>query len=147
MTDFIQFWAQHAPVFSILIPAFTAFALVLLGNPGSGSLAQDWRQPWRRGISLVSALLGLITAVSYLAMASQGQISVYNLSEWAAPFGIVLVHNGNLTNAQALKHELFRVDRRHINTESDTEVLINVLAHEIEIAVQGAAASRISPAI
>ena len=91
MTDFIQFWAQHAPVFSILIPAFTAFALVLLGNPGSGSLAQDWRQPWRRGISLVSALLGLITAVSYLAMASQGQISVYNLSEWAAPFGIVLV--------------------------------------------------------
>lgn len=91
MTDFIQFWAQHAPVFSILIPAFTAFALVLLGNPGSGSLAQDWRQPWRRGISLISALLGLITAVSYLAMASQGQISVYNLSEWAAPFGIVLV--------------------------------------------------------
>jgi amidophosphoribosyltransferase len=49
-----------------------------------------------------------------------------------APFGIVLVHNGNLTNAQALKAELFAVDRRHINTESDTEVLINVLAHEIE---------------
>jgi amidophosphoribosyltransferase len=49
-----------------------------------------------------------------------------------APFGIVLVHNGNLTNAQALKKELFDVDRRHINTESDTEVLINVLAHELE---------------
>jgi amidophosphoribosyltransferase len=53
-----------------------------------------------------------------------------------APFGIVLVHNGNLTNAQALKGELFRVDRRHINTESDTEVLINILAHEIEVAVR-----------
>jgi len=49
-----------------------------------------------------------------------------------APFGIVLVHNGNLTNAHALKDELFAIDRRHINTESDTEVLINVLAHELE---------------
>ena len=51
-----------------------------------------------------------------------------------APFGLVLVHNGNLTNAHALKAELFDVDRRHINTESDTEVLINVLAHEMELA-------------
>jgi len=53
-----------------------------------------------------------------------------------APFGIVLVHNGNLTNAQALKAELFHIDRRHINTESDTEVLLNVLAHEIEKAAR-----------
>jgi amidophosphoribosyltransferase len=53
-----------------------------------------------------------------------------------APFGIVLVHNGNLTNAQALQKELFDVDRRHINTQSDTEVLINVLAHELERAAR-----------
>ena len=53
-----------------------------------------------------------------------------------APFGIVLVHNGNLTNAQALKHELATVDRRHINTDSDTEVLINVLAHELALAAR-----------
>ena len=53
-----------------------------------------------------------------------------------APFGIVLVHNGNLTNAAALKQELFAVDRRHINTDSDTEVLINVLAHELEQAAR-----------
>ncbi len=53
-----------------------------------------------------------------------------------APFGIVLVHNGNLTNALALKQELFAVDRRHINTESDTEVLLNVLAHELEHAAR-----------
>src|SRR4249919_4077094 len=49
-----------------------------------------------------------------------------------APYGIVLVHNGNLTNAHALKAELFTTDHRHINTESDSEVLLNVLAHEIE---------------
>jgi amidophosphoribosyltransferase len=54
-----------------------------------------------------------------------------------APFGIVLVHNGNLTNAQALKTELFSADHRHINTESDSEVLLNVLAHEIEKATRG----------
>ncbi len=53
-----------------------------------------------------------------------------------APFGVVLVHNGNLTNAHALKTELFDIDRRHINTESDTEVLINILAHELELAAR-----------
>jgi amidophosphoribosyltransferase len=53
-----------------------------------------------------------------------------------APFGIVLVHNGNLTNAQALKRELATIDRRHINTDSDTEVLINVLAHELASAAR-----------
>ncbi|MFZ2989121.1 amidophosphoribosyltransferase [Ideonella sp.] len=53
-----------------------------------------------------------------------------------APFGIVLVHNGNLTNAHDLKKELFDIDRRHINTESDTEVLINILAHELEMAAR-----------
>lgn len=53
-----------------------------------------------------------------------------------APFGIVLVHNGNLTNAHSLKAELFDIDRRHINTESDTEVLINILAHELELAAR-----------
>ncbi len=53
-----------------------------------------------------------------------------------APFGLVLVHNGNLTNARALKAELCEVDRRHINTESDTEVLLNVLAHELEAAAR-----------
>ena len=54
-----------------------------------------------------------------------------------APFGIVLVHNGNLTNAQALKQELFQTDHRHINTDSDSEVLLNVLAHELERVSRG----------
>jgi len=54
-----------------------------------------------------------------------------------APFGIVLVHNGNLTNAQALKVELFNTDHRHLNTESDSEVLLNVLADEMDKATRG----------
>ena len=54
-----------------------------------------------------------------------------------SPFGIVLVHNGNLTNAHALKAELFSTDHRHINTESDSEVLLNVLAYEIEETTHG----------
>lgn len=49
-----------------------------------------------------------------------------------SPFGIVLGHNGNLTNSEQLKTEMFRQDLRHINTTSDSEVLLNVLAHEIE---------------
>ena len=54
-----------------------------------------------------------------------------------APFGLVIAHNGNLTNAHALKAELFNTDHRHINTESDSEVLLNVLAHELENATRG----------
>jgi len=54
-----------------------------------------------------------------------------------APYGIVLVHNGNLTNTRELTKEMFEVDRRHLNTDSDTEILVNVLAHELQAQVRG----------
>jgi amidophosphoribosyltransferase len=49
-----------------------------------------------------------------------------------SPFGLGLVHNGNLTNAEQLKNDLYRDDLRHINTESDSEILLNVFAHELQ---------------
>ena len=55
----------------------------------------------------------------------------------SAPFGIVLVHNGNLTNAAALRRALAGSDHRHTNTDSDSEVLLGVLAHELERATRG----------
>jgi amidophosphoribosyltransferase len=54
-----------------------------------------------------------------------------------APYGIILVHNGNLTNTRELTQELFHVDRRHLNTSSDTELLVNVLANELQQEVSG----------
>ncbi len=54
-----------------------------------------------------------------------------------SPFGIVLGHNGNLTNTESLLIDLFQEDLRHVNTGSDSEVLLNVLAHELQEAVHG----------
>lgn len=50
-----------------------------------------------------------------------------------SPYGITLAHNGNLTNSEALAEDIFRADLRHINTSSDSEVLLNVFAHELQI--------------
>ncbi len=56
-----------------------------------------------------------------------------------APYGIILIHNGNLTNTRELTRELRAVDHRHLNTSSDTELPLNVLAHELQQQVTGGA--------
>lgn len=68
--------------------------------------------------------------------------SAYNAAEAQpfyvnSPFGLMLAHNGNLTNSAELKREMFMADLRHINTNSDSEVLLNVLAHELQAASKG----------
>ncbi len=55
-----------------------------------------------------------------------------------SPFGIALAHNGNLTNHRELKEALFRDDLRHLNTESDSEVILNVFAHELGTRIKNA---------
>ena len=54
-----------------------------------------------------------------------------------APYGILLVHNGNLTNVRELQQDLFHIDRRHLNSDSDTELLVNVLANELQSQLSG----------
>ncbi len=65
--------------------------------------------------------------------------SAYNIAESQpfyvnSPFGLMLAHNGNLTNSEPLKRDMFLQDLRHMNTNSDSEVLLNVLAHELQVA-------------
>ena len=50
-----------------------------------------------------------------------------------SPYGITLAHNGNLTNAQDIGEDLYKTDLRHINTNSDSEVLLNIFAHELQV--------------
>ncbi|MGF1910308.1 amidophosphoribosyltransferase [Vibrio kasasachensis] len=64
-----------------------------------------------------------------------------------SPFGITLAHNGNLTNANDVREKLFAKDRRHLNTTSDSEVLLNVLAHEIDTVKGNVAAEDVFRAV
>ena len=96
MLDLIQtVWLQHAPVLTVLLPSFTAMALLLLGDPsglaGQGGGHGNPRLRWRRRLAMGSVLLGAVMAMGLVSLASGGELVVYRLGEWPAPFGIVLV--------------------------------------------------------
>lgn len=85
------------------------------------------------------SLLGRV-GLGHVRYATQGSVSSEEEAQpfyVNAPYGIAMVHNGNLTNARKLSKELFHTDRRHLNTSSDTEVLINVFANELQQSVSG----------
>ena len=95
MNAVFAIWWQHAPVLSVVLPSLTAVVLLLIGDQG-GMAAQGGshdvgRLRWRRRVALASALLGLVMAAGMVWRASQGELMVYRLGEWPAPFGIVLV--------------------------------------------------------
>lgn len=90
-----DFWLQHAPVLSVVLPMLTAVVLLLIGDAGGmtaqGGAHDDAPLRWRRFVSLVSALLGLVMAIGLVLHAAAGELLVYRLGEWPAPFGIVMV--------------------------------------------------------
>lgn len=87
----IDFWRLHTPIFSILLPAFAAFSLILVGYPSLDSNKHKHRLRTSRIIGLATTALGFLLAVNLLVQADQGVIKSYYLGEWAAPFGIALV--------------------------------------------------------
>lgn len=94
LDSLLAFWLQHAPVLSVLLPVFTAVVLLLLGDGSQqvvGGGHGDNRQRWARRLAMASVLLGLLMAVGSVMQANSGALLVYQLGEWPAPFGIVMV--------------------------------------------------------
>jgi multicomponent K+:H+ antiporter subunit D len=85
--------AAHMPVLPVLLPVFTAVLLLLLGDHGGDAHGSHGhhRLLWARRIALASVLLGLAVAVALALRAAAGEIIVYRLGDWPAPYGIVLV--------------------------------------------------------
>ncbi|MCU0761418.1 MAG: monovalent cation/H+ antiporter subunit D [Hydrogenophaga sp.] len=93
LSSIAAFWLLHAPVLTVLLPTFTAILLLLLGD--SQGLAESGhagaRLRWRRRLAMGSVLLGLFMALQLVLHAATGELLVYQLGEWPAPFGIVMV--------------------------------------------------------
>ena len=83
---------------------------------------------------LGNAGIGHVRYATRGAAASEEEVQPFYVN---APYGITFVHNGNLTNTLQLEQDLFRIDRRHTNSTSDTEMLLNVLATEVQSQLTG----------
>ena len=86
----VNFWQFHSPVFSILLPAFSAFALILVGYPSLDSHKHNRRLRTSRIVGLMTTIVGFLLSINLVMQASDGDINRYYLGEWAAPFGIAL---------------------------------------------------------
>lgn len=133
--------AAHEPVNQILYDALTM--LQHRGQDAAGIVTlQDGRLYLRkengmvRDVFLTSHMLKLVGkfGIGHVRYPTAGTSSSAEAQPFYvnSPYGITLAHNGNLTNAESLAKELYEEDRRHLNTDSDSEVLLNVLAHEMQ---------------
>ena len=102
-------------------------------NKSKGQVREAYRTRDMRGLIGTSGL-GHVRYATKGAAQREEEAQPFYVN---APYGIILVHNGNLTNTRELEKELFKVDRRHTNTSSDTEMLLNVFATELNDAIQG----------
>jgi multicomponent K+:H+ antiporter subunit D len=85
-------FSDHLPVLPVLLPMLTAVILLLVGDGGGAADAHGNRRlAWTRRIALTSVLLGAVFAFRLVEEAASGQLNVYRLGDWPAPFGIVLV--------------------------------------------------------
>ena len=93
MSGLWTFWAEHAPMWAVLCPAFTAMALLLIKSPQGSAEAGGGHAGLRlrRAVSMASLTLGLVMAVGMVNLASTDELLVYRVGDWPAPFGIVLV--------------------------------------------------------
>ena len=106
----------------------TAEGDVLHMFKAKGQVREAYRTRDMRSL-LGTAGLGHVRYATHGSASSEQEAQPFYVN---APYGIILVHNGNLTNTRELSRELNQNDRRHLNTDSDTELLVNVLAHELQ---------------
>jgi len=104
----------------------TADGMRLRVHKGNGLVKDVFDEPQMR---LLSGRMG-IGHCRYPTAGSEGSDEAQPFYV-NSPFGIALAHNGNLINTDALRAQVFEMDRRHVNTGSDSEVLLNVFAHEL----------------
>jgi multicomponent K+:H+ antiporter subunit D len=85
--------SQHLPVLPVLLPSITAVALLLMGDHGGDAGSDEGRRrlAWARRVSLASAVVFLVLAVALVQRAAGGDLAVYRVGDWPAPYGIVLV--------------------------------------------------------
>lgn len=98
-----------------------------------GQVRESYRTRDMRSL-LGNTGIGHVRGFSASEVAHEEETQPYYVN---APYGLTMVHNGHLTNTRELSAEMYTIDRRHLNTSADTEILLNVLANELQESVSG----------